>query len=108
MTVQHLQSSKTIPEKESSIEIQEVSSLAKHDFQDIIEIKTDDNQHPILSFADANEPFVVKQLHMCPFCNEHFLTHLSASKHIEKYHKIPMDKQSELRIVIAAKNLMNL
>lgn len=102
----NLDNSNTITEKESLIEIQKVRSLEKSDLtSDIIEIKTDEKQHPILSFADVNEPFAVKQLHMCPFCNEHFLTHLSVAKHIEKYHKIPIDKQAELHIEITAKSI---
>ena len=81
------------------IEIQGVQSLATN----AEGIKAED--HPILSFADTNEPFAIKQLHICPCCKQYFLTPLSVSKHIESYHKIPLPVQKEMNLEVKCQKM---
>ena len=91
------------PKSRKVMEVNNLGTPKKEDDDEIIDIT--DDPHPIYAFADANDPFEVTTLFICPFCSQYYLTEKQVQKHVGLFHKIPEDTQKLLNINIAKYDL---
>ena len=86
-----------IAETPMALKIGEVSSISQQDLNSA--------EEKLFVYADTFEPVLLKTLYICPCCKGHLLTEFSVKKHIEMFHKIPIDIQEQMGVKIATLNL---
>ena len=82
---------------------EEIEKVVSNDDIEIIE-----EPHPVLEFADTTAPIQISSLFICPLCDtrSYYLTKASVQKHVDIFHKIPVDVQPQLNLKIVQHNLL--